>query len=282
MSKRPSSPERPGVGHPALERAILALQMGRPDQAEHLASQVLKANRGNVAAAQILGRALLMQSRIAEAIIPLEKAARRSEDPDIETLLGSALASAGRSDEAIEQLRLAIARRPPYPLAFAELGAQLSKLGRFEEGIAVLESGLKLTPGVADLLMGLGYLHLEINDRAKARSLFLQAQAAEPRRFDVLSALANVMALDGEYAPAADLYRRVLAHRPNDAMTHNNLGKCLLELGDRDAGEAALRAAASHGMQAAGGAITALSAAPHGRFFLRRSAAAKYLSVRPG
>jgi predicted Zn-dependent protease len=146
----------------------------------------------------------------------------------------------------------------------------------------VFESGLTLTPGVTDLLIGLGYLRLKINHRAKARALFLQVQAAEPRRFDILSALANVMALDGEYAAAADLYRRMLAQRPNDAMTHYNLGKCLLELGERDAGEAALRTAASDGMQAAGGAITALSAASHGRFFLRRSAAAKYFSVRPG
>ncbi|WP_249128422.1 tetratricopeptide repeat protein [Bradyrhizobium lablabi] len=148
MSKRlPSSPERSGASHPALERAILALQIGRPDEAERLASEVLKASRSNIAAAQILGRALLMQNKIAEAIVPLEKAARRSEDPAIETLLGSALASAGRSSEAIEQLRLAIARRPPYPPAFAELGGQLSKLGRIEESIAMFESGLALTPG---------------------------------------------------------------------------------------------------------------------------------------
>jgi Flp pilus assembly protein TadD len=255
--------------------------MGRPDEAERLASEVLKANRANIAAAQILGRALLMQNRIAEAIAPLEKAARRSEDPVVETLLGNALASAGRSGEAIEQLRLATARRPPYPPAFAELGGQLGKLGRIEESIAAFESGLALAPGDTDLLMGLGYLRLKINDRATARSLFLQVQAAEPRRIDVLSALANVMALDGEYAAAADLYRRVLALRPNDAMMHYNLGKCLLELGERDAGEAALRTAASAGLQMAGGAVAALSAAPHGRFFLRPSAAANFLRVKP-
>jgi tetratricopeptide (TPR) repeat protein len=280
MSKRPSSPERAGVGHPALERAILALQMGRPDEAERLASEVLKANRGNIAAAQILGRALLIQNRIAEAIIPLEKAARRSEDPVIESLLGSALASTGRSAEAIEQLRLAISRRPPYPPAFAELGGQLSKLGRIEESFAVFESGLALTPGVTDLVMGLGHLHLKTNDRAKARSLFLQVQAIEPKRLDALSALANVLALDGEYAAAADLYRRVLALRPDDAVMRYNLGKCLLELGDRDAGEATLRTAASGGLQMTGGAITALSAASHGRFFLRPSAIAKFLGVK--
>lgn len=283
MSKRlPSSPERPGASPPALERAILALQMQRPDEAERLASEVLKANRGNIAAAQILGRALLLQNRIDEAIVPLQKAARRSEDPVTETLLASALASAGRSGEAIEQLRLAIARRPPYPPAFTELGGQLNKLGRIEESIAVFESGLALAPGFTELLMGLAHVHVKINDRAKARALFVQAQAAAPRRLDISSALAAVMALDGEYEAAADLYRRVLAQRPDDALIQYYLGKCLLELGDRNAGEAALRAAASSGLQAAGAAIAALSAAPHGRFFLRRSAADNFLRGKPG
>lgn len=282
MSKRPPpSAERPGGGHPALERAVLALQMQRPVEAEHLASQVLKANRTNVAAAQILGRALLMQNRVTEAIVPLEKAARRTEDPVIETLLGSALASTGRSGEAIEQLRLAITRRPPYPLAFAELGGQLSKLGRIEEGLTTFDRGLALAPNDSDLLMGLGYLQLKINGRAKARALFLQVQAADPRRFDVHSALGNVMALDGEYAAAAEHFQRVLALRPNDAMMQYNLGKCLLELGQRDAGEAALRAAASAGLEMAAGAINALSAASHGRFFLRPSVVTKFLRAKP-
>ncbi|WP_249128424.1 tetratricopeptide repeat protein [Bradyrhizobium lablabi] len=128
--------------------------------------------------------------------------------------------------------------------------------------------------------MGLGYLHLKTNDRAKARSLFLQVQAAEPHRLDVLSALASVMALDGEHAAAADLYRRVLGQRPADALMRYYLGKCLLELGNRDAGEAALRASASAGLQATGAAVAALSAAPHGRFFLRPSAVANFLRVK--
>ena len=113
-----------------------------------------------------------------------------------------------------------------------------SKLGRIEERMGVFESGLSLVPGATDLLMGLWQLHLKTNDRAKARALFLQVQAVEPTRFDVLSALANLMALDGEYAPATDLYRRVLALRPDDTVNHFNLGKCPLELGDRAAGEA--------------------------------------------
>jgi hypothetical protein len=53
----------------------------------------------------------------------------------------------------------------------------------------------------------------------------------------------------------------------------------LLEMGDRDAGEASLRAATRGIPQLAGQAITSLAAASHGRFFLRPSAVAKFLRV---
>lgn len=148
------------------------MRMQRPLEAERLAADVLKSDRGNALAAQILGRALLMQNRAEEAIVPLERAARRSDDPTVETLLAAALAAIDRSDEALDQLRRTTARRPPFPPAFLEQAVQLSKLGRVEEAIAVLESGLALARGALDLRLELGFLHLKRNDRARARSLF--------------------------------------------------------------------------------------------------------------
>jgi len=275
---RPTAPARPASGHPALENADLALRMQRPDEAERLASGVLKANRGNALAAQILGRALLMQNRAAEAIEPLQRAARRSEDPAIETLLGMALDATGQRDEALAQLQKATTRRPPFYQAFLEHGGLLGRLGHLEEAIAVLESGLAFSPDAVDLRMELGYVHIKRNSRASARALFLQVLAAAPGRHDALTALAKVMALDGEYAAAADLYRRALALRPDDAATRSSLGMCLLEMGERSAGEASLRAATRDVPQLAGQAITSLASASHGRFFLRPSAAAKFLN----
>ena len=282
MSKRPPVPSSAGWPNAidrALDRATLALRMQRPDEAERIAADVLKANRGNARAAQVLGQALLMQNRPVEAIAPLERAARRNGDPAIETLLATALAAAGRRDEALDQLRRTTARRPPFAPAFLEHGGQLASTGRFEEANAVLESGLSFAPDSVELRMELGFLHLKRNNRAKARAMLSQALAAAPERSDVLAALARVMALDGEYAAAADLFRRALGLRPDDVMSRNNLGLCLLEMGQREAGEASLRAVARGAPQIAGLAITSLATASHGRFFLRPSAAAKFLRV---
>jgi len=258
---------------------MLALRMRRLDEAERLAAGVLKSDRRHILAARLLGEALLLQARPQAAIEPLRRAARRSGDPAIETLLGRALAEVGRRAEALGELRRATARRPPYPPAFLELGDQLGKAGRFDEAIAAFEDGLALAPDATVLRVGLAYLHLNRNDRAQARRLFLQVRAAAPERHDARVGLAAVLALDGDYAAAAELYRQALAARPDDTATRIALGRVLLDLGERDAGEAALRAAARDGAPLASQAITALSAAAHGRFFLRPSDAARFLGV---
>lgn len=255
----------------------MALQMQRLDEAERLASAVLKADRGNLLAAQILGRALLAQGRAAEAVEPLQRAAKRSSDAEVETLLAIVLAAAGEDEKALDQLRATTARRPPFLPAFAELAGQLGKAGLFDEGIAVAEGALALEPRSLDLRISLGSLHIKRNNRNAARTMLSEVVAAAPERRDAMSALAQVMALDGEYKAAAELYRRMLALQPDDAPTRINLGKCLLELGERDAGEAALRMAGRVAMPMAGRAITALAAAPHGRFFLQPSKAAKFI-----
>jgi tetratricopeptide (TPR) repeat protein len=280
MSKRVRSPSKaPGPINPALQQAILALRSERASEAERLASRVLRANRGHVVAAQVLGEALLLQDRVEEAIDLLQKSARRSGEPGTETLLAMALNAAGRDDEALTELRRAVARRPVFPLAFLKLGEYLGELGRFDEGIAVLEDALALVPDGDGLRVGLGFLHLRRNERGAARRLFVEALAEAPQRHDATVGLARVMVLDGEHVAAVDLLRRALALRPGHAPTLIELGKCYLEMGERSAGEASLRAAAHKAPRLASLAMLALAAAPHGRFFIRPSAAAAFLDA---
>ena len=57
MSNPPHNPSsgRRNPGDEALERAVFALQMQRPGEAERIAAGVLKANRSNHMAAKVLG-----------------------------------------------------------------------------------------------------------------------------------------------------------------------------------------------------------------------------------
>ena len=67
-------------------------------EAERIAGEILKANAGHAEATKLFGYALLMQARPEEAVAPLEKAARASHDPEIETQLAIALRQAGLID----------------------------------------------------------------------------------------------------------------------------------------------------------------------------------------
>jgi tetratricopeptide (TPR) repeat protein len=280
VRKSPSASLPDGRNSPAarlLERADLALRMQRFAEAEQIAADVLKASRTNVVAVSILARALLAQNRGGEAITSLERAVRRGADPGLETLLATVLAAAGRTTDAIAQLGQTTQRRPPFLPAFQELARQLAMAGRVEEAILVAESAIALAPQAADLQLDLSRLHLYRNHRDKARASLAKAHEAAPGRSDILSALARILFQDGDYAAAADVFRRALALSPEDAMARADLAACLLEMGDRDAGEACLRAAYQGRPQMLARTTKALASASHGRFFLRPSALAKFL-----
>ena len=196
-------------------------------------------------------------------------------------MLGAALCGSRRSADGIEQLRRTAARRPPYLPAFQELAGQLAKAGQLNEAIRTVEDGLALAPESIDLKVDLGRLLLQNNNRAKARDILIVARDAAPGRPDILTELARTLLFDGEYAAAADTFRHALALRPEDTLARANLAACLLEMGERDGGEAGLRSVLRGRPHMLGRAAYALSASSHGRFFFRPSAVAKFLGREP-
>ncbi len=127
----------------------------------------------------------------------------------------------------------------------------------------------------------LGRLLLQNNDRAKARDILIVAREVAPGRPDILTELARTLLFDGEYAAAADAFRHALALRPEDTLTRANLAACLLEMGERNGGEATLRSILRGRPHMLGRVVYALSASSHGRFFFRPSAVAKFLGREP-
>jgi predicted Zn-dependent protease len=267
----------PGNAEQALQAAVLALRAQRPDEAERIAAAVLKSEPHHPVAAGILGRAMMLQNRTAEAIPVLEQAARRGVDSAVETQYADALVASGRRDEALAQLRLTMARRPAFLPSFVMYARYAAAAGGHADAIAALRQGLGLLPGAWELQNELALQLIKINDRAQARAILSQALAAQPPHPMLLMTWGQLLYLEGDYAAAADIYRRMLVANPGDAAAKKNLGSCRLELGERGAGEADLRAAVQAAPALAGHAIAALALASRGRFFLRLSAATDFL-----
>ena len=180
MANGPGHPRPPdggsaGRGDDALQRATFALNNQRPDEAERLAGEMLKAEPRHAKALQIFGCALLMQGRGQEAIAPLETAARGRHDPEIDTQLAIALRQAGRPEEALSRLKRATKRQPPLGRHSSELGSLLVSMERYDEAIEVLSRGLEVAPMVPELSIQLGYIFLLRRNCTDAKVAFARA-----------------------------------------------------------------------------------------------------------
>jgi tetratricopeptide (TPR) repeat protein len=260
----------------ALQRATIALRNERPLEAEQIAGEILEVQSGHPEATKIAGYALLMQNRAKEAIGPLEKAARGSRDPEIETQLAVALRQAGQSDKAMLWLKRATKRTPPFPAAFHELGYLLHSLRQFDEAVAVLRQGMVIAPMMAEMPVQLGHVYYANRQRADACRAFAHALSINPGNAEAVHGLGSILTEEGQYAPAAEVFRQAISANPGDALIRIGLGNCLLELGQRDTGYACLRAATGMGAEFYGKALKVLLGSGHGRFWLRPSDAAKF------
>jgi tetratricopeptide (TPR) repeat protein len=261
----------------ALSRARLALDGQRPQDAQRICENVLKAEPRHAQALHIFGCALLMQGRSQDAIAPLETAARELRDPEVDTLLAIALRQVDRHEDALSRLKRATKRRPPYATAFHELGYLLFSLERYDEAIEALRRGLDIAPMMPELSIQLGYVLLQRRNFADAKLAFARALDISPASPDALYGMAKAHQEIGENAPAADYFRRYLVSRPDDAGIWLNLGHCLLELGQIDAGYDCFRTAARGDPKRYGTALTSLAASARGKFWLKPSAAARFL-----
>src|SRR5262245_58100984 len=151
-----------------LQWATGALNHGQPDDAERFARNVLAAIPQHPKALYLLGCALLRQGRAAQAVAPLERAARAQQDPAIETQLGIALRETGRTEDALARLRRAAKRRPAHPDAFHELSYLLFSTGQADEAITVVEHGIELAPRAVELPILLGVILHSRREHAKA------------------------------------------------------------------------------------------------------------------
>ncbi len=265
-----------GRDNDALQRARFALHNQRPEDAERIAGELIKADPRHTQALNILGYALLMQGRADDAIAALEPAAGTLRDPEIDTQLALALRQAGRDEDAVARLKRATRRRPPFPPAFYELGCALYSMKRYEEAIAALNDGLQAGP-MPELSVQLGHVFLALRDYGQAKTAFSRALTLAPNTASALWGMGKAHQAAGEDQTAVEYFKRCLAHAPNDVGTLLNLGHSLLEIGDRDAGYECFRIAAHGDQKRYSGALTTLVKSGRGRFWLKPSAAAKFL-----
>jgi tetratricopeptide (TPR) repeat protein len=263
--------------HDLFGQAKFALDSNRPHEAQRIAQKILESDPRRAEALHILGCALLMQDWVADAVAPLEGAARALRNPETETLLAIALRRMGRNEDALSRLKRAIKRQPPFGAAFHELGFLLFSMERYDEAIEVLSQAHELLPMMPELSILLGNVFLACRNFQGAKTYFARALNISPNSSDAMYGLGMAHWRLCEYRAAADLFRRHLMRNPDDVSTWLGLGQCLLELGQSDAGYDCFRTAARGDPKRYGSALAALVNSGRSRFWLKPSAAQRFL-----
>jgi tetratricopeptide (TPR) repeat protein len=148
---------------------------------------------------------------------------------------------------------------------------------RYDEAIEVLSRGHELLPMMPELSILLGNVFLASRKFLNAKIHFAQALKIASDSPDAIYGLATAHWRLCEYRAAADLFRRCLVHNPDNVSIWLSLGHCLLELGQRDAGYDCFRTVARADAKRYGSALAAVVTAGRSRFWLKPSAAERFL-----
>jgi Flp pilus assembly protein TadD len=185
------------------------------------------------------------QGQITAALPLYERAAAGSNDPTAQARLGDAYTRAGKTDQAIQAYRAALAVAPDNPDALLGLGSAQLKAGDAENAVVPLA---KVAPIIKSMAAynRLGLAQTLTGQFAEAHQSFEAASALAPDDLDIRTNLALAAALEGQENKAIDVARSVVASPGAQARHRRNLMIVYGLLGLVDEG----RAAAPKGLSA--------------------------------
>lgn len=218
-------------------RAIAELVRDAPDfpPAQNLYAEILAAAGDERGARRHrwLGREA---GRFVEAEDPwLAELDSRCHDPARLCVLGTFAYQVNRPQRARQLLERAVALAPDDPVGRELLGDLHVQTGDPERACAVLEEGIRRTPGgrgTIRLFTGLSEAWRHRNNPAEAVRVAQAGLVHWPDSFELHYALGLAYSDLGRTEAALEAYRAALARQPGDADTNFNLGFLLLAAGD--------------------------------------------------
>jgi len=191
-----------------------------------------------------LGVAFSQMGRMADALIPMRKAAELfSEDADVHSNLGYTLHGLSQLAEAETSCRRAIQIRPDFAEAHNNLGNTLRDLGRPEEAVDSYQHALKIKPDFAEVHNNLGNVLRDLDQPEQAEASYRQALQIKPGFVEALGNLGNTLRDLGRFEEAEKCYREALQNNPDFAAAHCYLGNMLRDIGRKKEAEVCCRKA---------------------------------------
>jgi Flp pilus assembly protein TadD len=146
------------------------------------------------------------------------------------TNLGLALSKAGRTDEAIDQLRRAVEIDPNYAIAQNNLGVLLQPREP-DVALAAYQKAIAIDPSYATAHANLGNALFQRGDFASAEKEYRRALVLEPENPEFLIGLARLLRATKRHDEAAFQLQAACRVAPRNSTAHMELGIVLFELG---------------------------------------------------
>jgi tetratricopeptide (TPR) repeat protein len=195
---------------------------------------------GDFTALYNLGAALQAEGRLEDAITQLRLAIAASPtNPTARNSLGTALQAQGDLDAAIDQYREALRGRPDDFNARYNLGQALLVQGRADEATASFREALGIRPDDVDARAQLGAALLAAGHLDEAIEQCRRALEADPKHLNARYNLGQARARRGELGAAVNELQEALRIKPDDLDSLVALGLVLLAEGRAE--EAAVR-----------------------------------------
>lgn len=144
---------------------------------------------------------------------------------------GNVLMADGRTQEAVERYASAVAHRPTFAPALANLGVALNQLGRTDEAVTMLTRAIAADSMRDDAEANLGAALARTGKVNEAITHFARAVRINPNNADAEVNWGNALVRGGDLDGAIGHYQRAVAIQPQNADAHLNWGVALAQRG---------------------------------------------------
>jgi Flp pilus assembly protein TadD len=156
--------------------------------------------------------------------------ALRPDNIDAHNALGVVLASLGSHDEALAEYRAALQLDPLSVGALTNLGVELAQRGLPVEAVTTIERAIAIDPKNAEAHYDLGVALATTDQLDRAMQEFHAAIRLKPDYADAHNNLGGLLAMHGRFSEAIEQFRAALAARSDFPAAKANLDRALAEI----------------------------------------------------
>ena len=183
----------------------------------------------------LLGAAYDANGEPAKAVKAYQDGAKANpKSVDLRHELGMTLLGGGETKAGVEALEAAVALAENRPTILTDLAFGYAQLGNYKKALEVAQRAVSLAPDSADAFYVLGDSYAALKNVKEARIAYTTALEQDALHTPSLYHLGLLEAGEGNHAPAAKAFLRMVKIEPDNMRARARLGVSLAKLGKDD------------------------------------------------